>query len=62
MTANAMKGDMELCLEAGMDDYVTKPIKREIVFGILDKWVFNKEAAMEMYAKGLESNPKFNKN
>jgi len=39
MTANAMKGDRELCLDAGMDDYITKPIKREIVFQILDKWL-----------------------
>lgn len=39
MTANAMKGDREMCLEAGMDDYVTKPIKREIVFDILEKQV-----------------------
>ncbi len=43
MTAHAMKGDMEMCLEAGMDDYITKPIKREIVLGILEKWVLNKE-------------------
>ncbi len=39
MTANAMKGDRELCLEAGMNDYITKPIKREIVFQVLDKWL-----------------------
>jgi len=43
MTAHAMKGDREMCLEAGMDDYITKPIKREIVFEILERWVFNKE-------------------
>ncbi|MBW2562869.1 MAG: response regulator [Deltaproteobacteria bacterium] len=44
ITANAMKGDRKMCLEAGMDDYITKPIKREIVFAILEKWVFNKAA------------------
>ena len=42
MTAYAMKGDREMCLEAGMDDYMTKPIKREIVFGSIEKWVFKK--------------------
>ena len=39
MTANAMKGDRENCLNAGMNDYITKPIKREIVFEVIRKWV-----------------------
>jgi PAS domain S-box-containing protein len=42
MTAHAMKGDREMCFEAGMDDYITKPIKRELVFEILEKWVLKK--------------------
>jgi CheY-like chemotaxis protein len=44
MTAHAMEGDKEKCLEAGMDDYISKPIKREIVFEILEKWVFDRKA------------------
>jgi two-component system sensor histidine kinase/response regulator len=42
MTAQAMKGDRESCLKAGMNDYITKPIKREAVFEMLRKWVFEK--------------------
>jgi len=38
MTAHAMKGDREKCLERGMDDYIAKPIKREIVLAMLEKW------------------------
>ena len=43
MTAHAMKGDREKCLKAGMDDYTTKPIKRETVFKMIEKWVFERE-------------------
>ncbi len=39
MTAAAMQGDREACLAAGMDDYVTKPIRVETIDDILSKWV-----------------------
>jgi CheY-like chemotaxis protein/HPt (histidine-containing phosphotransfer) domain-containing protein len=39
MTANAMQSDRERCLAAGMDDYVTKPVKTEALSALLQKWV-----------------------
>ena len=39
MTANAMKGDRERCIAAGMDDYLVKPIRPEAVSKALDKWL-----------------------
>jgi len=38
MTANAMQGDREICLEAGMNDYITKPLKLEELITLLKKW------------------------
>ena len=43
MTAHAIKGYRDECLESGMNDYVTKPIKRELVFEILEKYVFTRK-------------------
>ena len=39
MTANAMKGDQERCLEAGMNDYVSKPVSPRILAETLSKWL-----------------------
>jgi two-component system, sensor histidine kinase and response regulator len=39
MTANAMAGDREKCLDAGMDDHVAKPIEPKILFETLVKWI-----------------------
>ena len=39
LTANAIKGDKEKCIEGGMDDYITKPINRDLFFKVIDKWL-----------------------
>jgi CheY-like chemotaxis protein len=39
MTAHAMKGDMERCLEAGMDGYVSKPIQKQLLLSEIERVV-----------------------
>lgn len=39
MTANAMKGDRERCIEAGMDDYLSKPIRPQILQETINKYL-----------------------
>lgn len=45
MTANTMTGDRERCLEAGMDDYITKPVDRRNLNEVIARWIRHKEAA-----------------
>jgi CheY-like chemotaxis protein len=43
MTANAMQGDREMCMEAGMDDYLTKPIRVDRLVEALNQVPARKE-------------------
>jgi two-component system, sensor histidine kinase and response regulator len=47
MTANVLAGDRELCLEAGMNDHLTKPVDTELLLATLAKWRGNRLKAAE---------------
>jgi len=47
LTAHAMQGEMERCLQAGMDDYTTKPLRMAELERVLDRYLAEAEAAAE---------------
>ncbi|SDF32208.1 PAS domain S-box-containing protein [Methanolobus vulcani] len=52
MTAHAMKGDEEKCIEAGMNDYMSKPISLKLLAGKIDKWL--KHDAKKSYTNNYQ--------
>jgi PAS domain S-box-containing protein len=58
MTAYAMKGDKERCLEVGMNDYITKPVSLQSLMQLLEKWqsILKNETILDnMSAEGMKS-------
>jgi signal transduction histidine kinase/ligand-binding sensor domain-containing protein/DNA-binding response OmpR family regulator len=45
LTANTMQGDQEECIKAGMNDYISKPVKLEKLVALLEKWALQKVEA-----------------
>jgi len=54
VTASAIKGEQEKCLEAGMNDFLTKPFKKNDLVPVLDKWAMGSFVARKDRDSGTE--------
>ncbi|MBF0497974.1 MAG: response regulator [Deltaproteobacteria bacterium] len=57
MTARAMKGDKGKCIEAGMNDYVTKPVQPGELARVINRWVFSRSAPEKAELVCLDDKP-----
>jgi CheY-like chemotaxis protein/HPt (histidine-containing phosphotransfer) domain-containing protein len=55
MTANAMQGDQEMCLAAGMNDYIAKPVSPAALAGAIEKWLPEEGGSRNEQAGNTES-------
>ena len=60
MTANAMKGDREECLAAGMDDYVSKPIQRKTLMDAIERWTSGEKSVRSECTESAQEQFKLN--
>ncbi|MEO5804530.1 MAG: response regulator [Verrucomicrobiota bacterium] len=57
LTAHAMKGDRDECLQAGMNDYLSKPVSESEMRAALQRWRPHKTAETAFYRRTLETPP-----
>jgi HPt (histidine-containing phosphotransfer) domain-containing protein len=55
MTAHAMEGDRDLCLQAGMDDYISKPVNPDKLHNVITQWLLGAQSNEEGHLAGENS-------